>query len=36
VNAALATMLRGEAALSRHVPMPVGSSLLVVATKRGL
>jgi ubiquinone/menaquinone biosynthesis C-methylase UbiE len=35
VNAALATMLRAEAALSRRVPMPIGSSLLVVATKTG-
>jgi SAM-dependent methyltransferase len=33
VNAALATLLRVEAAVSRWVPMPIGSSLLVVATK---
>jgi len=33
INEALTWMLRGEAALSRHVPMPVGSSVLVVARK---
>ena len=33
VNAALTALVRGEAALSRHLPMPVGSSLLVVARK---
>jgi hypothetical protein len=33
VNAALATVLRAEAAVSRRVPMPIGSSLLVVASK---
>jgi SAM-dependent methyltransferase len=33
VNAALTWMLSGEAALSRRVPMPVGSSVLVVAVK---
>jgi SAM-dependent methyltransferase len=33
VNAALATVLRAEAAVSRRMPMPIGSSLLVVATK---
>ena len=33
INAALTWMLSGEAALSRHVPMPVGSSVLVVARK---
>ena len=33
INTALAWMLSGEAALSRHIPMPVGSSVLVVATK---
>jgi ubiquinone/menaquinone biosynthesis C-methylase UbiE len=35
VNAALATVLRAEAAVSRRVPMPIGSSLLIVATKSG-
>ena len=34
VNAALATVLRAEAAVARRIPMPIGSSLLVVATKR--
>jgi ubiquinone/menaquinone biosynthesis C-methylase UbiE len=34
INAALTAMVRGEAALSRRIPMPVGSSLLVVARKR--
>jgi hypothetical protein len=33
VNAALATVLRAEAAVSRRLPMPIGSSLLVVASK---
>jgi SAM-dependent methyltransferase len=33
LNGALALMLRGEARLSRRVPMPVGSSVLVVARK---
>lgn len=33
INAALTAMLRAEAALSRHVPMPAGSSVLVVARK---
>jgi SAM-dependent methyltransferase len=33
VNAALSWILRGEAALSRRIPMPVGSSVLVVATR---
>src|SRR6185503_18445126 len=30
INTALTWMLSGEAAVSRHVPMPVGSSVLVV------
>ena len=34
VNAALMTLLDGEAALSRSVPMPIGTSLIVVARKR--
>jgi ubiquinone/menaquinone biosynthesis C-methylase UbiE len=34
INAALTWMLSGEAALSRRIPMPVGSSVLVVADKR--
>jgi SAM-dependent methyltransferase len=33
VNAALSALLAGEAALARRVPMPIGSSLLVVGTK---
>ncbi len=33
VNAALTAAVSAEAALSRHLPMPVGSSLLVVARK---
>ena len=33
INAALAGMLAVEAALSRRIPMPVGSSVLVVAVK---
>jgi ubiquinone/menaquinone biosynthesis C-methylase UbiE len=35
VNAALTAAVRVEAALQRRVAMPVGSSLLVVARKRG-
>lgn len=33
INAALTWLVRGEAALARRVPMPVGSSLLIVARK---
>jgi SAM-dependent methyltransferase len=33
VNAVLTALLSGEAAFARHVPMPIGSSLLVVARK---
>ncbi len=33
VNAALAALLAVEAAVSKRVPMPIGSSLLIVATK---
>ena len=33
VNAGLMLLLDGEAALARHVPMPVGTSLVVVARK---
>ena len=33
VNAALGALLRGEAALARRIPMPFGSSLLVVGKK---
>jgi SAM-dependent methyltransferase len=33
VNAILTGLLSGEAALARHIPMPFGSSLLVVARK---
>jgi SAM-dependent methyltransferase len=33
INAALTWMLNGEAAISRRIPMPVGSSVLVVARK---
>ena len=33
INAALMLLLDGEAALARHVPMPIGSSLIVVARK---
>ena len=33
VNALLTALVSGEAALARHVPMPIGSSLLVVARK---
>jgi ubiquinone/menaquinone biosynthesis C-methylase UbiE len=34
VNSGLTWMLSGEAAISRRLPMPVGSSVLVVAHKR--
>ena len=33
LNTALMRLLDGEAALSRHVPMPIGTSLIVVARK---
>ena len=33
INTALTWMLSGEAAISRRIPMPVGSSVLVVARK---
>lgn len=33
VNAALTALVRGEVALARHVSMPFGSSLLIVAKK---
>ena len=33
LNAALMLLLDGEAALARHVPMPIGTSLIVVARK---
>ena len=33
INGTLTWLLRGEAALSRHVAMPVGSSVMVVARK---
>jgi hypothetical protein len=33
INAAMTGVLAVEAALSRRIPMPVGSSVLVVATK---
>ena len=33
INTALTWMLSGEAALSRHIPMPMGSSVMVVARK---
>jgi len=33
INATLTGMLAVEAALSRRIPMPVGSSVLVVAAK---
>ena len=33
VNSALMTLLDGEAAMSRYVPMPIGTSLIVVARK---
>jgi len=35
VNAVLTALVSGEAALARRLPMPVGSSLLVVAKKSG-
>lgn len=35
LNAALTWVLQGEAAVSRYVPMPFGSSLMVVAVKSG-
>jgi SAM-dependent methyltransferase len=35
INSTLKLLLDGEAALSRHVPMPVGSSLIVIARKDG-
>ena len=35
INAALTWLVKGEAALARHVPMPIGSSLLVVGRKPG-
>ena len=34
INTALTWILSGEAAVSRHLPMPVGSSVLIVATKK--
>jgi SAM-dependent methyltransferase len=34
VNLLLTALVSAEAALSRHVPMPIGSSLLVVARKK--
>jgi hypothetical protein len=34
VNAVLGWLVRGEAALARRFPMPIGSSLLVVGRKR--
>jgi hypothetical protein len=33
INTALTWMLSGEAAVSRRIPMPVGSSVMIVATK---
>lgn len=33
INAVLTWIVRGEAALARHMPMPIGSSLLLVARK---
>jgi SAM-dependent methyltransferase len=33
INTALTWMLSGEAAISRRIPMPLGSSVLVVARK---
>ena len=33
INTALTWMVRGEAALARRVPLPVGSSLMIVARK---
>lgn len=35
VNAMLTWLVSGEAALARRVPMPIGSSLLLVGTKAG-
>jgi SAM-dependent methyltransferase len=35
VNTALSWLLGAEAAVARHVPMPIGSSLLVIARKPG-
>jgi SAM-dependent methyltransferase len=35
INGALTGLVLGEAALARRIPMPVGSSLLVVARKAG-
>jgi SAM-dependent methyltransferase len=35
LNAALTWLVNGEAALARRIPMPIGSSLLVVARKPG-
>jgi SAM-dependent methyltransferase len=35
INAALTWLVRTEAAIARRVPMPIGSSLLVVARKPG-
>ena len=35
LNSALTGLLEGEAALARHVPMPIGTSLIVVARKGG-
>lgn len=35
VNAALKRLLEGEAALARLIPMPIGTSLIVVASKDG-
>jgi SAM-dependent methyltransferase len=35
INAALTWLVRREAALARHVPMPIGSSLLMVARRVG-
>jgi hypothetical protein len=35
VNHTLAALLRSEAALVRRLDMPVGSSLLLLAQKRG-
>jgi ubiquinone/menaquinone biosynthesis C-methylase UbiE len=33
INALLTAIVRGEAALARHVPIPFGSSLMIVARK---
>jgi hypothetical protein len=35
INATLTWLVRGEAALARHVAMPFGSSLLIVGRKPG-